>query len=103
MRHITDTSTEPTMKKDGDRRMIAIVLALVAAACLITAAFSKSWMANDSFSGLVLDRDGNRSAAEGRYMRFRGDIRFGPLGFERCAKPYRGFEMHETPSEITCE
>ncbi len=103
MRNVTDTTTEPQLSRPGDRRMLAIVLASVAAACLIVAAFSKSWMGNPSFSGLVRDADGNASAAGGRYLRFRGDIRFGPLGFERCAKPYRGFEMHETPSEVTCE
>jgi len=102
MRNITDTSTDPSLKRPGDRRMLAIVLALVGAACLVVAAFSKSWMGNPNFSGLVRDSDGNPSAAEGRYLPFRGDIRFGPTGFEQCAKPYRGFEMHETPSEVRC-
>src|SRR5262245_57256235 len=102
MRHITDTSTDaPKMGSDG--RVVAIVLGLVGAACLIVASLSKSWMANDNFSGYVRDSDGKASLEQGRYLRFQGDIRFGPLGFERCAKPYRGFEMHETPAEITCE
>jgi hypothetical protein len=102
MRNITDTSADPPMKRPGDRRMIAIVLACIGAACLIVAAFSKSWMGNPSFSGVVRDSDGNASRERGRYLVFRGDIRFGPLGFEQCAKPYRGFEMHETPAEIEC-
>lgn len=102
MRHITDTATDPPFKRTTDKRMLAIALALVGAACLIVASFSKSWMGNPNFSGLVRDSDGNASAEGGRYLRFRGDIRFGPLGFEQCAKPYRGFEMHETPSEVTC-
>ena len=102
MRNITDTSADPQLRRAGDRRVIAIVLAGVAAACLIVASVSKSWMANPSFSGLVRDRDGHASAAEGRYLRFRGDIRFGPLGFEQCGKPYRGFEMQEAPAEATC-
>lgn len=102
MRNITDTTADPPMKRPGDRRMIAIVLACVGAACLLVAAFSKSWMGNPSFSGLVRDSDGQASSAGGRYLRFRGDIRFGPTGFEQCAKPYRGFEMRETPAEVAC-
>jgi hypothetical protein len=86
----------------SDKRIMASVLAFVGAACLITAAFSKSWMGNPNFSGLVRDRDGNASAEQGRYLKFHGDIRFGPLGFEQCAKPYRGFEMQETPSQVEC-
>jgi len=101
MRHVTDTSTDPP-KPTGDRRTLAIVLALVAAACLIVAAFSKSWMGNPGFSGLVRDRDGNASRADGRYDRFQGDIRFGPLGFEQCAKPFRGFDAREAPAAVTC-
>jgi hypothetical protein len=98
MRQITDTAgDDPTPKKAAERRMVAIVLAFVGAACLIVASFSKSWMGNDNFGGLVRDPD-----AKGDYWKFRGDIRFGPLGFEQCAKPYRGFEFQETPSEVTC-
>jgi hypothetical protein len=103
MRHITDTATDPVLKKSIDRRMLAIVLGCVGAALLITASLSKSWMGNDNFGGIVRDRDGRPSFEKGSYLGFRGDIRFGPLGFERCAKPYRGFEMHETPAEVTCE
>jgi len=103
MRNVTDTSADPQLRRSADRRVIAIVLAGVAAACLVTASFSKSWMANPSFSGLVRDRDGNASAAEGRYLRFRGDIRFGPLGFEQCAKPSRfELELNEAPPEGAC-
>lgn len=102
MRNITDPAREPAMKKGVDKRMVAIVLAFAMAGCLIVAAFSKSWMGNPSFSGLVRDSDGRASAEGGRYMALRGDIRFGPLGFERCGTPYRGFEMNETPSETTC-
>ena len=101
MRNITDTSADPPLRRGADRRMMAIVLAGVAAACLIIASFSKSWMGNPSFSGLVRDRDGNATAAEGRYMRLRGDIRFGPTGFERCPKPLRGFE--DEPAALPCE
>jgi hypothetical protein len=93
MRQITDTSADPTPKRAAERRMVAIVLAFVAAACLIVAALSKSWMGNDNFGGIVRDRD-----AKGDYWRFRGDIRFGPLGFEQCAKPY----FEDSPSEGTC-
>jgi hypothetical protein len=103
MRNITDPTTDPSPRRPVDRRMLAIVLAVAGAACLIVASFSKSWMGNPSFSGLVRDRDGNATAAEGRYLLLRGDIRFGPTGFERCAKPYRGFEVTETPAEVTCE
>ena len=103
MRNISDTSAEPPLRRGPDRRMTAIVLAAAAAACLIVAAFSKSWMGNPNFSGLVRDRDGNASAVEGRYMPLRGDIRFGPTGFERCAKPPRGFERDEASPELTCE
>src|SRR5262245_33380824 len=102
MRHITDTATDPPTKRT-DRRMMALALACVGAAFLIVASFSKSWMGNPNFSGLVRDRDGNASAEHGRYMKFVGDIRFGPLGFEHCGKPYRGFEMNETPAKVTCQ
>ena len=102
MRNITDPAREPAMKKGVDKRMVAIVLAFAAAGSLIVAAFSKSWMGNPSFSGLVRDSDGRASAEGGRYMALRGDIRFGPLGFERCARPYRGFEFDETPGELAC-
>lgn len=97
MRHLKDPAAGPPPGQLVDRRMMAIVLALVGAACLLVAAFSKSWMGNDNFGGLVRDPD-----ARGNYFQFRGDIRFGPLGFEQCAKPYRGFEMRETPAEIAC-
>ena len=102
MRNVSDTSADPQLRRSADRRIIAIVLAGVSAACLVVASLSKSWMANPNFSGLVRDRDGNATAAEGRYLRFRGDIRFGPLGFEHCAKPYRGFEMDEAPAAPEC-
>ena len=102
MRNITDPTADPSQKRPGDRRMLAAVLAFVGAACLIVAAFSKSWMGNPSFSGVVRDSDGNATRDKGRYMVFRGDIRFGPLGFEQCAKPDRGFEMDETPAEVEC-
>ncbi len=102
MRHLTDTSTDPVLKRAADRRPLAVVLAFVAAGCLIVAAFSKSWMGNSNFSGIVRDSDGNPTRAGGAYRWFRGDIRFGPTGFEKCAKADRGFEMVETPSEITC-
>lgn len=102
MRNITDPAREPAMKKGVDKRMVSIVLAFATAGCLIVAAFSKSWMGNPNFSGLVRDSDGRASAAGGRYMALRGDIRFGPLGFERCGSEYRGFEFNESPSEVTC-
>ncbi|HWO21469.1 MAG TPA: hypothetical protein VNO30_22025 [Kofleriaceae bacterium] len=103
MRNVTDTSADPPLRRGADRRMMAIVLAGVAAACLIIASFSKSWMGNPSFSGLVRDRDGSATAAEGRYMRLRGDIRFGPMGFERCPQPLRGFEDEDASSALPCE
>lgn len=90
MRNITDPALDPATKKGVDKRMVGIVLAFVAAASLVTSSFSKSWMGNPDFSGLVRDSDGRPSAAGGRYMALRGDIRFGPLGFERCMKAHRG-------------
>jgi hypothetical protein len=60
-------------------------------------------MGNPSFSGLVRDRDGKASVAEGRYMLLRGDIRFGPTGFERCAQPPRGFEPDEAAAALECD
>ncbi|HWU90491.1 MAG TPA: hypothetical protein VN253_24670 [Kofleriaceae bacterium] len=102
MRNISDPALDPPNRKGVDKRMVAIVLAFAAAGCLIVAAFSKSWMGNPSFSGLVRDSNGRPSDAGGHYFALRGDIRFGPLGFERCARPYRGFEMHETHAEETC-
>src|SRR5689334_4651381 len=102
MRNVIDTSADPQLRRSADRRVLAIVLAAVGAACLLLAAFSKSWMANPSFSGLVRDSDGHASDAGGRYWRFRGDIRFGPLGFEQCAKAPRGFDMEDAPPVPTC-
>jgi len=102
MRNVTDTSADPPLRRSADRRVLAIVLAAVGAACLLLAAFSKSWMANPSFSGLVRDRDGRASDAGGRYWHFRGDIRFGPLGFEQCARPRRGGGADEAPAVSAC-
>jgi hypothetical protein len=102
MRNVIDTSAEPQLRRSADRRVLAIVLAAVGAACLLLAAFSKSWMANPRFSGLVRDSDGRASDAGGRYWRFRGDIRFGPLGFEQCAKAPRGLELEDAPPVPTC-
>lgn len=85
MRHLTDTATDPPQLKRGpDRRTLALIFAFVGAACLFTASFSKSWMGNDRFGGRVRDRDGRVTDAGGRYFKFLGDIRFGPLGFEHC-------------------
>jgi hypothetical protein len=103
MRNISDTTAEPPLRRGPERRMMAIVVAAVAAACLIIAAFSKSWMGNPDFKGYVRDRDGGASVVEGRYMPLRGDIRFGPTGFERCPKPPSGFEPDEAPAEIKCD
>lgn len=100
MKNVVDTSVEGP-RKGIDRRVLAIVLGFVGAAALLTAAFSKSWMANPEFSGVVRDRDGKRSYEGGRYFPLRGDIRFGPLGFEHCETAE---ERHfGEPGPTTCE
>lgn len=55
-------NTNPTTKKDN--RMLAIGLAIAAALCLVTAAFTKHWLAN------------------GKHFQF------GPLGYSTCHRPF---------------
>ena len=105
MRNVTDPTAEPGFKRPGDRRMLATVIGLIGAACLIVAAFSKSWMGNPRFNGVVRDSEGNASREGDRYMNFQGDIRFGPLGFEQCPSA-RGASaldlLDEPPADGAC-
>lgn len=89
MSSVVDPSSEG-QTKGVDRRALAIILALVGAACLAFAAFSPSWLANPSFSGIMRET--------GRFYALRGDIRFGPLGFEHCMRP-EDFTPYDIPGE----
>jgi hypothetical protein len=106
---------DPALRRTLDPRTVALILGGAAIGCLVIAALSKSWLGNPSFSGAVRDRNGDPTLDGGRYFSLRGDLRFGPTGFEHCVPgpddlgprrdrvdPLRGARIALHPDAGTC-
>ena len=90
MRNITDPALTPGAKKGVDKRMVGIVLAFVAAASLLASSFSKSWMGNPDFSGLVRDfvvSRGGKAMVRGLRAVTDFDYEFQLAGMNRSLMP----------------